>query len=81
MISCDQFMAEFGDYLEGDIAAEVRQQLEEHLSHCRACWVMYDSTRKTLRIVTDSSSFDLPETLSEPILAKVMAKVRGERLG
>ena len=78
MISCDQFMAEFGDYLDGDVAADIRRQLEEHLSHCRTCWVMYDSTRKTLRIVTDSSSFDLPETLSEPIVAKVMAKVRRE---
>jgi hypothetical protein len=74
-------MAEFGDYLEGDVAADFRRQLEEHLSHCRTCWVMVDSTRKTLQIVTDSSSFDLPETLSEPIVAKVMAKVRGERGG
>lgn len=78
MISCDQFMAEFGDYLDGDVAADIRRRLEEHLSHCRACWVMYDSTRKTLRIVTDSSSFELTETLSEPIVAKVMAKVRGK---
>ena len=78
MISCDQFMAEFGDYLDGDTGAEIRRHLEEHLSHCRACWVMYDATRKTLQIVTDSASFDLPETLSEPIVAKVMAKVRGE---
>ncbi len=78
MISCDQFMAEFGDYLDGEVAADIRRQLEEHLSQCRTCWVMYDSTRKTIRIVTDSSSFDLPETVSEPIVSRVMAKVRGE---
>lgn len=78
MITCDQFMAEFGDYLDGEVSSDVRRQLEEHLSHCRICWVMYDSTRKTLRVVTDSSSFDFPETLSEPIVSKVMAKVRGE---
>ena len=41
---------------------------------------MYDSTRKTLRIVTDSGSFDLPETLSEPLVASVMAKVRDGQL-
>ena len=39
---------------------------------------MYDSTRKTLRIVTDSSSFDLSDALTEPLVAQVMAKVRGE---
>ena len=78
MISCDRFMAEFGNYLDGEVGAEVRRQLEDHLSHCRTCWVMYDSTRKTLRVVADSSSFDLPETFSEQIVVKVMAKVRGE---
>ena len=61
MISCDEFMNAFGDYLEGDIASEVRHQLDSHLSHCRTCQVIYDSSRKTLKILTESGSFDLPE--------------------
>ena len=32
VITCDEFMAEFGDYLEGEVAAEVRRQIESHLS-------------------------------------------------
>lgn len=69
-------MTEIGNYLEGDVAAEVRQQLENHLSHCQTCQVLYDSSRKTLKIVTDSGSFDLPETVMKPITAKIMAKIR-----
>jgi hypothetical protein len=45
MITCDEFMAEFGDYLEGDVTGEVRQQLEGHLAQWRTCQVVYDSTR------------------------------------
>jgi len=76
LITCADFMAEFGNYLEGDVAAEVRQQLESHLSHCPTCTVLYDSTRKTLKIVTDSGSFDLPQEAFKPITEQIMARIR-----
>ncbi len=76
MITCDEFFAEFGDYLEDRVSPEVRQQLELHLAQCRACHVLYDSTRKTVKIVTDSSSFDLPQNVSEPIINRLMEKLR-----
>jgi len=79
MITCDEFFAEFGDYLEGQIPPEVRQELEEHLSQCHACHVLYDSTLKTVKIVTDSSSFELPTSVSEGIIDRVMARLHKEQ--
>ncbi len=79
MITCEEFLAEFGDYLEDQALPEVRKELELHLSQCRACQVLCDSTRKTIRIVTESSSFDLPESVSNPIIDRVMAKLRTDR--
>ncbi len=76
MITCDEFFAEFGDYLEDRVSPEVRQQLELHLAQCRACHVLYDSARKTVKIVTESSSFDLPQNVSEPIINRLMEKLR-----
>jgi predicted anti-sigma-YlaC factor YlaD len=76
VIRCDDFMAELGNLLEGDVAAEVRHHLEEHLAHCQTCHVIYDSSRQALKIVTDSGSFDLPEAASRPIAAKIMARIR-----
>ncbi len=76
MITCDEFLAEFGDYLSERVSPEVREQLELHLSQCRTCQVLYDSTRKTLKIVTDSRSFELPPDVSEEIVDRVMAKIR-----
>ncbi len=76
MITCDEFFAEFGDYIENRVSPEVRQELELHLSQCRACHVLYDSTRTTVKLVTDSSSFELPPDVAQPILDRVMAKIR-----
>ena len=40
MITCDEFMAEFGDYLSDRVSPEVREQLKLHLSQCRTCEVL-----------------------------------------
>ena len=69
-------MAEIGNYLEGDVANEVRLQLEHHLSHCQTCTVLVDSSRKTLKIVTDTGSFDLPEATFKPIAERIMSRIR-----
>ena len=78
MISCHDFLAEFGDYLEDQVSPDVRRQLEFHLSHCSHCQVLYDSTRKTLKIVTESNSFELPQSVSESIVDGIMARLRRE---
>ena len=66
MITCEEFFAEFADYLENQISPELRQELELHLSQCRACHVLYDSTRKTIKIVAESNSFELPQNVFRP---------------
>lgn len=79
MITCEEFLAEFGDYLENQVSPEVRKEVETHISKCRTCRVLYDSTRKTVKIVTESSSFELPESVSGPIIDRLMAKLRSDR--
>jgi hypothetical protein len=76
MITCEEFFAEFADYLENQVSPEVRQELELHLSECRACHVLYDSTRKTVKIVSESNSFELPQKVFDPIIDRVMTKLR-----
>ena len=82
MYSCDQVMAELVNFLDDQVAAEIRRELEVHLAHCRTCQALYDSARKTLTIVTERRSFELPEEISSRILEGIMAKVRrGRRRG
>ena len=76
MITCEQFMADFGDYFEGEVAADLRSERESHLDHCRTCQVVCDSTSKTVRIVTDSGSFYLRAEAAQPLVARIMARIR-----
>lgn len=79
MITCADFMAELGNYMDDTVADEVRMQLDNHLVHCPTCQVIVDSTRKTVRIVSDSGSFDLPDAVLKRITVGLMAKIRDER--
>ena len=79
MITCEEFFAEFADYLENQVSPEVRKELELHLAECRACHVLYDSSCKTVKIVTESRSFELPQDVTGPLIDRVIAKLRTER--
>jgi hypothetical protein len=69
-------MADFASYIDGDVAEDIRLKIDAHLSHCQTCQVVLDSTRKTLTVITESGSFDLPEGVFKPVVEKVMAKIR-----
>jgi hypothetical protein len=76
MLSCAEFLAEFGDYLDNVADPALRAHLEEHLHECKTCRVIVDSTRKTIQIVTDSQSFTLPAEDVDSIVQQVMGRVR-----
>jgi len=80
MLSCAEFLAEFGDYLEEAANPEVRARLEEHLHECKTCQVIVDSTRKTIRFVTDCDSFTLTADQVEPFVKDVMDRIREKKL-
>ncbi len=73
MFSCEDVRAALGDYIDGDVSPDIRRELERHLAECRTCQVLYDTTRKTLRIVTDVGSFEVPEAVSERLINRIMS--------
>ena len=76
MLSCADFLAELGDYIDDAASVELRVHLEGHLRGCKTCQVIVDSTRKTIQIVTESGSFTLPSDGIEPLVGEVMARIR-----
>ena len=72
MLSCEELLNELNDYLDDELTAALRRELEEHLSECRPCKVVADSTRQTVKIVTGCRSFELPPKFS----AKIMTRIR-----
>ena len=81
MFSCEDVLAELSDYLDDELSDSLRKQVKAHMSHCRTCRAVYDSTRKTLRIVTESGSFELSEDVSSRVASSIRAKIRAKQAG
>ena len=77
-LACQDVQAEISNYLDEDLSPDIRRALEAHLGTCRTCQILLDSVRKTLRIVTDSGSVELPVEKSSRLVQRIMARVRSE---
>ena len=76
MFNCEAVRSALGDYIDGDISPDLRSDLERHLAECRTCQVLYDTTRKTLHIVTNAGSFEVPEALSERLVGRILKRLQ-----
>jgi len=68
LLTCNQFLDELSEYLDETTAGEARQKLEQHVSECPNCWVMVDTTKKTIAIYKGME----PEPLSEKLHSRLM---------
>lgn len=75
-IHCNDFVGEIGNLLDGEVNAELRAHLEAHLAECKACSVVFDTTKRTITIVTESESFDLSVDEWKATTDSVMETIR-----
>lgn len=76
MLSCRDVVAQLSEYLDQELSASQRQSLDYHLEHCVHCTALYDSTRKTIRLVTESATWDLPLSVFDRIAENVLSELR-----
>ena len=76
MLTCKDFLHELSEYLDESIDAETRAKLDRHISGCPNCWVIADTTKKTIQIYKGMDPYPIPpdvETRLMQALEKKMA--------
>ena len=71
MISCEEVLAELANYMDEDVTAELRTQIQEHLRMCRNCTVLVNTTRRTVTVVADHYVSALPKGVSERLIERL----------
>ncbi len=61
LLTCKEFLQELTDYLDSTVDAELRVKLEAHISECPNCFVILDTTQKTIRVYKGIEPQDLPQ--------------------
>jgi len=77
-VKCSEFLQELTDYLDGVIDANTKQELE-HLSWCHNCYVVCDTTKKTIEIYRDSQLYELPDDLRTRLRSAIVAKCHSRK--
>ncbi len=75
MLTCKEFLQELSDYLDENVDAEIRAKLEQHITECPNCWVVADTTKKTIRIYKGME----PHPISPEIEARLLAALERKR--
>lgn len=77
-MSCREVLEQLSEYLDGEVAENLRNAIEEHLRRCHRCTVVFDTTKQTLRIVRDVEPFEVPLQVSTRLYARLRSVLAGE---
>jgi anti-sigma factor RsiW len=60
---CSRIVSLLSDYVDGRLPADVRRDLEQHLSGCSDCTTFVGTFRSTVTLLQSLNEDDLPEEL------------------
>jgi hypothetical protein len=82
LLTCKDFLTELSDYLDEAVDAEVRAKLEKHITECPNCWVIADTTKRTIQIYKGMEPYRVPPDvearLMEALERKIASKAGGQ---
>jgi anti-sigma factor RsiW len=71
LLTCKEFLQELTDYLDSTVDAELRVKLERHISECPNCFVILDTTQKTIKVYKGVE----PQAIPEEVYVRLMRAV------
>ena len=77
LLTCNDFLKELSDYLDESVEGKLRQELETHITECPNCWVMLDTTKKTLQIYKGLEPEPLPSELHSRLMTALDNRIAG----
>lgn len=79
LLTCKDFLRELSDFLDENIDAEIRSKLETHITECPNCWVIADTTRKTIQIYKGMEPQPIPQEIESRLMAALERKIAAKR--
>ena len=80
MLTCKEFLQELTDYLDASVDAELRVKLERHINECPNCFVILDTTQKTIRVYKGMQEKEIPPEVEARLMKAVERKVAASKL-
>ena len=79
MLTCKDFVHELSDYLDESIDRELRDKLERHIAECPNCWVIADTTRRTIQIYKGMEPVPVPSDVQSRLMLALEKKIAAKK--
>ena len=76
MLTCKQFLHDLNDYLDESLDPQTRADLQRHVNECPNCWVVCDTTLKTLKVFKGMEAHAVPREIESRLMAALEKKMR-----
>ena len=70
-IDCKHVWQHISDYIDAEVDAELRSDIDRHLETCEICSAVLDSTRNIVVLMADDRVFELPAGFSQRLHARL----------
>ena len=75
-IDCKHVWEYISAYIDDEVDADLRAEIDRHLETCEICSAILDSTRNILIITADNRVFELPLGFSERLHARLEGEIQ-----
>jgi anti-sigma factor RsiW len=79
LLTCKQFLQELNDYLDPSGDAEMKRRLESHVTECPNCFVIVDTTKRTLQIYKGIEPQTIPEDVKSRLWKALERKMAARK--
>jgi anti-sigma factor RsiW len=79
LLTCKEFLSELSDYLDENVDAEVKARLEQHIALCPNCWVVCDTTKRTIKIYKGMEPYKIPGDVESRLMAALDKKMAARK--
>jgi hypothetical protein len=81
LLTCKQFLQELDEYLEQSLDPVQYAELQKHVNECPNCFVVCDTTQKTLRVFKGMDCKPVPDPIRDRLMAAIEKKMKDKGCG
>jgi anti-sigma factor (TIGR02949 family) len=75
LLTCKDFLNELSDFLDDSVDAEIRAKLEKHVSECPNCFVILDTTHRTIKVYKGMEPQAIPADIHSRLMLALQKKL------
>jgi anti-sigma factor RsiW len=78
LVTCKDFLKELGDYLDETVDPQVKEELSKHINECPNCWVVLNTTQKTIQVYKGMDPDPLPNGVHDRLIGALEKKIKSQ---